>query len=433
MTRTLIRQVRLITPLDPVDRIVDVLVVKGVVQAIAPALHNRDNIGQDRHSAGINAELTDTEIIEAADWVLGPGLVDLYSQSGEPGHESRETLRSLEQAALAGGFTRVAVLPNTDPPLDDAAQIASLRCHAQLRPWGAITLGLKGEQLTDLAELAEAGVVGFTEGAPMANPALLRRLLEYAQPLQRPLAIWPCDRTLAGHGTVREGADSARLGHPGIPTLAETAPLAALLEYIAELNTPVHVMRVSTARSVELLRQAKARGLPVTASVPWLHLMFNTQDLVTYDPNLRLEPPLGAPSDQQALLAGLEDGTLDAIAIDHTAYTYEEKTVAFGNAPPGAIGLELALPVLWQTFVATQRWHPRQLWQYLSLQPAQCLKLDPPTVKVGQPAEMVLFNPQKTWTVSPSVLQSRSANTPWLNKTLEGRIERTWIPNPAQN
>ncbi|MEO1400201.1 MAG: dihydroorotase [Cyanobacteria bacterium J06635_1] len=429
MTRTLIRQVRLINPPDPVERIVDVLVVKGVVQAIAPSLHtslhNSDGIGQDKDSTGTN-----TEIIEATDWILGPGLVDLYSQSGEPGHESRETLSSLEQAALAGGFTRVGVLPNTEPPLDDAAQIASMHAHSQLRPWGAITLGLKGEQLTDLAELAAAGVVGFTEGIPIANPVLLRRLLEYAQPLQRPIAIWPCDRTLAGHGTVREGVDSIRLGCPGIPTLAETAPLAALLEYVAELNTPIHVMRVSTARSVELLRAAKARGLPVTASVPWLHLIFSTQDLVTYDPNLRLEPPLGSLSDQQALLAGLEDGTLDAIAIDHTAYTYEEKTVAFGNAPAGAIGLELALPILWQTFVATQCWQPLQLWQYLSLQPAQCLKLSPPTVKVGQPAEMVLFNPKQTWTVSPMMLQSLSANTPWLNKTIQGQIARTWIPAP---
>ncbi|MEM9905257.1 MAG: dihydroorotase [Cyanobacteria bacterium P01_D01_bin.44] len=423
MTRTLIRQVRLINPSDPVDRIVDVLVAKGVVQAIAPSLHNSDSTGQDSDSTG-----TATEIIEAADWVLGPGLVDLYSQSGEPGHESRETLKSLEQAALAGGFTRVGVLPNTHPPLDDAAQIACLRSHTQLRPWGAITLGLKGEQLTDLAELAEAGVVGFTEGTPITNPALLRRLLEYAQPLQRPIALWPCDRTLTGHGTVREGTDSIRLGFPGIPTLAETAPLAALLEYVAVLNTPVHVMRVSTARSVELLREAKTRGLPVTASVPWLHLMFTTQDLVTYDPNLKLEPPLGSSSDRQALLAGLEDGILDAIAIDHTAYTYEEKTVAFGNAPPGAIGLELALPILWQTFVATQRWQPHQLWQYLSLQPAQCLKLDPPAVQVGQPAEMVLFDPKRTWSVSSRTLQSLSANTPWLNQTIQGRIERTWIP-----
>ncbi|MEO0457494.1 MAG: dihydroorotase [Cyanobacteria bacterium P01_A01_bin.114] len=425
MTRTLIRQVRLINPLDQTDRIVDILVAKNIVEAIEPLPPREDTPGTQKINAAI-AKTESTEMIDATGWVLGPGLVDLYSQSGEPGHESRETLKSLEHSARAGGFTRVGVLPTTCPSLDAPAQIGLFQAYPHLLPWGAVTLGNQGQQLTDLTDLAAAGIVGFTDGVPIANSVLLRRLLEYAHPLQRPIALWPYDRILVGHGTAREGPDSIRLGFPGIPAIAETAPLAALLEFVAELRTPVHIMRVSTARSVALLRQAKARGLPVTASVPWLHLLFTTQDLATYDPNLRLEPPLGSPGDQQALLTGLEDGTLDAIAIDHTAYTYEEKTVAFGNAPPGAIGLELALPALWQAFVATQRWQPLQLWQYLSLQPAQCLQLKPPTVEVGQPAEMLLFNPNQTWTVSPTTLQSRCANTPWLHQTLHGRVEHIW-------
>jgi dihydroorotase len=185
-------------------------------------------------------------------------------------------------------------------------------------------------------------------------------------------------------------------------------------------------MRVSTARSVALIRQAKERGLPITASVTWLHLVFNSRDLASYDPNLRLAPPLGNPADQQALIAGLEEGVLDAIAIDHRAYTYEEKTVGISEAPAGALGLELALPILWQRFVATGRWQPLQLFRYGSFQPAQCLHLQPPAVQVGHPAEMLLFNPGATWTVSTQTLKSKSSNTVWLGQTIQGRVERAW-------
>jgi len=237
---------------------------------------------------------------------------------------------------------------------------------------------------------------------------------------------------LAEAGVVREGPQALRLGLPGVSAIAETTALATLLECIAEIPAWVHVMRISTARGVALLRQAKAQGLPVSASVPWHHLVFDTQDLEGYDPSLRHSPPLGNPADRQALIAGVADGVIDAIAIDHSPYTYEEKTVAFDTAPPGAIGLELALPVLWQTFVSgaqsDTRLSPAQLWQALSAGPAQCLGLTPPRLAVGSPAELVLFDPNAEWSVLPENLRSLSSNTPWLNQTIKGKVSHIWTP-----
>ncbi|MGB3296609.1 MAG: dihydroorotase, partial [Phormidesmis sp.] len=359
------------------------------------------------------------------------GLIDLYSQSGEPGNESRETDESLTRAAAAGGFTRIGLLPNTQPAVDTVSAIAALhqrnRQHPQVKimPWAAITQGAAGEQLTELAELAAAGALGFTDAGPLNNSALLRRLLEYAQPLHKPIALWPCDRKLAGGGAAREGPDALRLGLRGVSAIAETAALAALLECIAEIPTPVHIMRVSTARSVALICQAKAQGLPVSASVPWHHLIFDTHDLLQYDPNLRHEPPLGTPADRQGLIDGVAEGVIEAIAIDHSAYTYEEKTVAFDNAPPGAIGLELALPVLWQTFVTSGQWRPTDLWQRLSQGPAHCLGLVPSRLKAGSIAELTLFDPRINWQATADCLHSLGSNTPWLGKCVRGRVVST--------
>ncbi|MGB7486961.1 MAG: dihydroorotase [Phormidesmis sp.] len=414
----------------------DVLIEDGQIVAIAPFLTDIP---------------TDAEIIDGRGQFLGPGLIDLYSQSGEPGDESRETRASLRQAAAAGGFTRIGLLPNAKAVTDSVDAIAAIQqanrtpanqapasqtpANIQLLPWSAITLGAKGEQLTELAELAQTGSVGFTDGLPIANKALLRRLLEYAQPLQKPIMLWPCDRQIAGDGVAREGIDSVRLGLSGVSAIAETTALATLLEYIVEIPALVHIMRVSTARSVELLRQAKSRNLPVSASVAWHHLLLDTEDLADYDPSLRHDPPLGTPADRQALIEGVADGVIDAIAIDHTPYTYEEKTVAFESAPPGAIGLELALPALWQAFVANRpspnstsssQWSPTQLWQVLSEGPAQCLGLTRGHLEVGASAELILFDPRVNWAIRPETLKSLAFNTPWLGKSLQGKVSRVW-------
>ncbi|MCC3411910.1 MULTISPECIES: dihydroorotase [unclassified Microcoleus] len=436
MNRELLQNIRVIDPISKIDRTADILITENQIAAI------QENITE------IPA---DTEVRDCRGLILGPGLADIYSHSGEPGFEERETLESLMQAAAAGGFTRLAILPDTSPPVDNLAGLALLQQHIRnLSPslprlyfWGALTAGVKGQQMAELGELASSPIVGFADGFPLSNPALVRRLLEYIQPLHKSIALWPCDRTLAGNGAAREGAVSVRLGLPGIPASAETSALAAILELVASGGTRVHIMRVSTARSVELIRDAKARDLPVTASVTWMHLLLNvgaisgnSQDSagknaltasVPYDPNLHLEPPLGNLSDQLALIQAVKDGVIDAIAIDHNPRTYEEKTVAFADSPPGAIGLELALPLLWHGLVETGEFSALELWRVLSTGPAVCLGQTPAKVALGASAELILFDPLMTWTVEGRSLKSRSANTPWLGQQIAGKVLQTWV------
>ncbi|MBW4614138.1 MAG: dihydroorotase [Desmonostoc vinosum HA7617-LM4] len=451
----LLQQVRVIDPVSETDQIIDVLIADNCIQAVAPSI----------------ADITsDTQIRDCRGLVLGTGLVDLYSHSSEPGFEERETLLSLLQAAAAGGFTRISILPDTSPAIDNPAMVAQFLKKMQgrggmmknvsasplqvsqlpapgnppysldsprppifasyslshLHTWGAITVDVAGKQMTELADLAAAGVVGFTDGQPWENLGIVRRVLEYLQPLGKPVAFWPCDRQLKSNGIMREGSDAFRFGLPPVPASAETAAIAALLELVADIATPVHIMRVSTARSVELIASAKAAGLPITASTTWMHLLLDTKAIKSYDTSLHIEPPLGNPSDLAALRAGVRAGIIDAIAIDHAPYTYEEKVQAFAEAPPGAIGLELALPLLWEYLVETGEFTALELWSALSTRPAECLGQKVNNIVPHQPAELTLFDPQQTWKVERKNLYTLSSNTPWLGQQIKGRVVQTW-------
>ncbi len=423
MTHELLHQVRLLDPSQSCDRIADVLISDGQLTAIAESITDIP---------------TDTERRDCSGLILGPGLVDLYCHSGTPGFEARETLQSLGGAAAAGGFTRLTLLPNTQPPLDSPDALTRLQSQippdlpVQFQAWGAITQKREGQHLVELSELQASGVAGFSDGRPITNPVLMRRLLEYLAPAQIPIALWPVQPALANQGVVRDGVQALRLGLPENPIISETTALATLLEIVAMIPTPVHIMRVSTARSVSLIAAAKAAGLPITASTSWMHLLWNSEDLASYDTSLRLDPPLGNPEDQEALIQGLQDGILDAIATDHRSYTFEEKTVAFGQAPAGAIGLELALPILWQTFVETNRWSALDLWRILSQQPAQCLSQASPILEMNQPAEMVLFDPQALWTADAQTLKTLGQNTPWFNQSIQGKVLATWCRPPSR-
>lgn len=423
----LIRQVRLVDGVTQTDQVRDVLVEAGHIVAIGETL-------EDIPVAA--------EIIEAKGKLLLPGLVDLYSHAGEPGYESRETLASLLAAAAAGGITRLGVLPSTLPAIDHGSMVEALINYRQglattcpeaalphLYPWGCLTSGAQGTQMAALDELAATPIVGFADDQPIPNLLLVQRLLQYLQPLGKPLALWPCDRQLQAGGTARAGAFALIYGLVEDPPTSETSALAALLECVALTGTPVHLMRVTTARGVELLTQAKAQGLPITASTPWMHLVFSSRDLAGYDPDLRLDPPLGNPEDQGALRQGVKTGVIDAIAIDHTPYTYEEKTVSFATAPPGAMGLELAWPVLWQTLVVNGDWSGVDLVLALSTRPAQCWHQPPPTLQPGQQAEMILFDPAPRWLVTAQSLKSLALNSPYLGQTVQGRILRRWVPH----
>jgi dihydroorotase len=435
----LLQQVRVIDPVSETDELLDVLIADGYIQAMAS------------HISDISS---DTQIKDCRGLILGTGLVDLYSHSGEPGFEERETLASLLNAAAAGGFTRISILPDTSPAIDKPALVSQLQNQGGemrrmremrennnflltpssspasplplLNIWGAITLDVAGKQMTELADLASAGVVGFTDGKPWENLALVQRVLEYLQPFGKPVAFWPSDRQLAANGVIREGAEALRLGLPPVPASAETTAIAAILELVAAIGTPVHLMRVSTARSVELIASAKAAGLPITASTTWMHLLLDTKAVKSYHTSLHLDPPLGNARDVAALRSGVRGGIVDAIAIDHAPYSYEEKVQAFAEAPPGAIGLELALPLLWQYLVETGEFTALELWRALSSNPAKCLGQKINAISPNQSAELTLFDPQQTWKVERKNLHTLSQNTPWLGQELEGRVVQTW-------
>jgi dihydroorotase len=412
MNQILFRQVRYLDPVKGIDRVTDALVTNGILTELRDDLQDcpAEATEQDGHHK-----------------ILAPGLVDLYSHSGEPGREAEETMLSLLSAAAAGGFVRLNILPDTSPAIDNSAIVAKIQSLYQaakmqlayapaLAVWGALTHGVQGESMSDLQDLAGSGIVGFADGRPIDNLQLVQRLLEYLQPYQKPIMLWPLDRQLAGGGVARMGAAALRLGLVGNPVCSETAALGAILEIVAELMVPVHIMRLSTARGVELVAAAQQRGLPVTASVTWLHLLGSTAILDSYDASWRLDPPLGNEVDRVALVAGVKAGVIGAIAVDHCAHSYEDKKVGFGEAPVGAIGLELALPVLWEQLVLPGHLTALDLWRGLSCGAAVCCGS-------AVPQELVLFDPMVKWVANSKNLQSKSSNTPWFNKVISGQVE----------
>jgi dihydroorotase len=380
----ILRQVRWLDPVGQREEVADVWLQDGRMVAIDRQLPVQEGV-QEYPAQGC---------------FLGPGLVDVYSQSSEPGYEGRETLRQLVAQAVQGGFTRLTLLPGTQPVVDRAAVVTwwqeqQAQIPLQLHLWGALTQGLQGERMAELAELHRAGVVGFSDGRPLTHFGLLQQLLLYAQPFGKPIALVPQNPHLNPTGVARSGTYSLIWGLPDVPVAAETTALTAILELLTDLNTttPVHFMRISTQRGVTLLAQAKDAGLPITASTPWTHLLWDSSHLGDYNPYLRFDPPLGNPEDRLALIQGVKSGVIDAIAIDHQAYTYEEKMVPFGLAPPRLAGLGMALSYLWAGLVTPGHLTPRELWSSLSTQAQSCLG-EPPTALVpGAVAALTLFAP----------------------------------------
>ena len=417
----LLQQVRIIDPSELRDYVADLLIIDGKIAAIAPQITDYPS---------------DTEVRDAHNLILGTGLVDLYSHSGEPGYEIRETLADLAHSAAAGGFTQLAILPDTMPTISNPNILAAMvqksqdLRHSKLKTpqihfWAAIAGDDTSQQMNELADL-KPQAIGFSGRFYFHNLNLLKQVLEYVQPWQIPVAIALGEGEMTGNGAVREGAAAIRYGLPSNPGFSEAAAIAAVLEIVDYIGTPVHIMRVSTERGVELIANAKQRGVPVTASTTWMHLLFNSDDIGSYDPNLHLDPPLGNPHDLAALQGGIKQGIIEAIAIDHHAYTYEEKTVAFAQSPPGVIGLQLALPLLWQRLVTSGEWSAIELWQALSSRPRQLLKQKAVSIEPQQPAELILFDPRSSWLADSNHLQSTATNTPWYEREIIGRVVKTW-------
>ena len=372
-------------------------------------------------------------VIDASGLVAAPGFIDLSARLREPGFEYKATLESEMNAAVAGGVTSLACPPDTDPPLDEPGLVDMLRrrakalSRARVYPVGALTVKLEGERLTEMAQLADAGCVAFSQAnTPLANTQVLWRALQYAATFGFPVWLRPEDAWLAKDGVAHEGELATRLGLPGIPPFAETIALATMLELVRATGARVHFCRLSTAGAVDMMRSAKRERLPVSCDVAIHHLHLSDRDLGYFDANCRLEPPLRSPRDRDALARGLEDATIDCVCSDHTPVDDDGKHLPFAEAEPGATGLELLLPL-------TLKWgEARKLSLVQSLaritcNAAQVLGVSTGRLAIGAPADVAIFDPQATLRVVPEMLKSQGKHTPFAGYELAGRVRYTLV------
>jgi dihydroorotase len=371
--------------------------------------------------------------IDAKGLVVAPGFVDLSARLREPGYEYKATLESEMDAAVAGGVTSLACPPDTDPPLDEPGLVDMLRRRAlslgrsRVYPVGALTMRLEGKSLTEMAELAEAGCVAFSQAnVPLADTQVLWRALQYAATFGFPVWLRAEDAWLARGGVSHDGEVATRLGLPGIPSFAETVALSTILELVRATGARVHICRLSTEGAVELMRRAKAEKLPVTCDVAIHHVHLCDADLGYFDSNCRLEPPLRGPRDRDALSRALSDGTLDCLVSDHTPVDEDGKHLPFAEAEPGATGLELMLPL------ALKWGRSRELslaatLARISSEPARILGADAGRLAPGAPADLALFDPAAPVRVAPETLKSQGKNTPFAGYELAGRVRTTIV------
>lgn len=379
------------------------------------------------------AGFTPERTIDANGLVVGPGLVDLSARLREPGFEYRATLESEMAAAVAGGITRLACPPDTEPPLDEPGLVemlkrraASLRL-ARVHPIGALTQGLRGERLTEMAELTEAGCIAFSQDdRPFADLTILWRALQYATTYGFPVWLRPEDPGLARGGVAHDGEVATRLGLPGIPSVAETISLAAILLLVRETGARVHLSRLSTAEGVDMVRKARAEGLAVTCDVSAHHIHLSEMDIGFFDAHCRLSPPLRSLRDREALVRGLADGTIDAICSDHTPVDEDGKELPFSEAEPGATGLELLLPLALKWGAEAKLPLAKTLAPVTS-QPARVLQVPQPALASGAAADLCIFDREAWWKVDTTSLKSQGKNTPFTGYELQGRVRMTLV------
>jgi dihydroorotase len=392
----------------------DVRIRDGLIAEVAP------NIEGGQHVTSLDA---------SGCWV-GPGLVDLHTHLREPGNEAAETVESGSRAAALGGYTAVLAMPNTNPAIDSVGVVRQVRelgeraALVDVHVAGAITVGRQGTQLAPMAEMAEAGVRLFTDdGTGVQDNRLMRRALEYASRLGIVLAQHCEDASLAEGGVMHEGEWSARLGLPGQPAEAEEVMVARDIALCRRTGAPVHFLHMSTAGSVDLIRRAKAEGLPVTAEAAPHHFTLTDACLEHYDTVFKVHPPLRTHADVLAVKAGLSDGTIDAIATDHAPHTPETKERSMLDAPPGMLGLQTALALA----ITELALSPERVFGLLSHGPARIAQISDAhgLIAVGRPANVCVVDPTATWTVDPLQLASKSRNTPFAGRTLNGVVRHT--------
>ncbi|TMM23306.1 MAG: dihydroorotase [Actinobacteria bacterium] len=410
-----VRGARVLDPAEGVDGVCDVRVDGGTIAQL-----------------GTNLETNEHRVVDGSGLVLAPGFVDAHVHLRVPGREDEETIATGTAAAAAGGYCAIPAMPYTEPLVDSAAVLGSLVEDAQAQaeiPVGflaAITRGQDGAELTEMAELADAGAAGFSDdGHPVVAPGLMRRALQYHGITGRRLALHCEEPTLSKGGQIHEGAVSAELGFAGYPSVAESTMVERDLALAAYEGQPLHLLHLSARESVEAVRAAQAKGVAATAEVTPHHLCLTDEAVRTLDPNLKMNPPLRSADDRAALIEGLRDGTIGSIATDHAPHARHEKEVPFEAAPFGVTGLETAFAALYTSLVEPGLVPLETLLERMSAGPAQAYGLERPRIAVGAPANLVLLDTAAEWQVEEGGFRSRSANSWLIGKRLKGQVRLT--------
>jgi dihydroorotase len=420
--RYLLRGGRVVDPITGNETQADLLLADGEIVGMGDLADNNDEV----------------QILDVAGMVVSPGLVDMHTHLREPGREDEETIESGSAAAVAGGFTAVCAMPNTDPVADSASIVEKVWARGrevglcEVVPAGALSKGLSGEKMADLGEMARsmASVRLFTDdGHGVQNSLFVRRSMEYLTALDGIYAEHCEDASLAFDGHMHEGELSAALGLRGIPAEAEELMAARDIVLARLTGCRLHLLHVSTAGTVELVRQAKADGVRVTCEATPHHFSLTDEYLESYDPNTKVNPPLREETDRLAIIEGLKDGTIDAIATDHAPHAREEKDREFIYAPPGMVGLETALALTLTELVETGHLTLLQALERLSAAPARILGLREQgcAIEKGSPATLAVFDPKAEWTVDPHTFNSKSINTPFAGRSLKGKVVHTFF------
>ncbi len=376
---------------------------------------------------------TPDQTVDVTGLFVAPGLVDLAARLREPGFEYKATLESEMKAALQGGVTSLACPPDTDPPLDEPGLAEMLKHRgkglkaAALYPLGAMTVGLRGEVITEMAELAEAGCIGFGHpGAMFTDTQVLMRAMQYARSFGFTLWVHPCDHFLSRNGVAHSGPVAGRLGLSGVPVMAETVALHTIFELMKATGASVHLCRLSSAEGVSLLKQAKQQGLKVSADVSVHHLHLTDVDIGYFDANLRVDPPFRSQRDRAALRQGLKEGVINAICSDHTPLDDDEKQLPFAEASPGASALELLLPLALK-WGREERMQVAQVIDKLTRLPAEVLGINAGVIQPGGVADLCVFDPDAAWIVNDKSLLSQGKHTPFIGRELIGMNKMTMV------
>ncbi|WP_088187654.1 dihydroorotase [Desulfosporosinus sp. FKA] len=421
-----LKDVWVVDPSQKLASAQSVLVKEGKILAISSSLTDEE--------AQFKAQGEAIETINGQGKFLFPGLIDVHTHLREPGQEDKEDILSGSRAAVRGGFTTILAMANTQPVIDKRALAEFVRLqgeragYAHVLPIGTVTKGMQGEELVEMADMKEGGVVAFSDdGKNIQNAEVMRLALEYVKLTGLPIISHCEDNYLAGDGLMRRGTASGRMGLKGIPASAESVIVARDLILTEETGGKLHLAHISTAESVELIRRAKSRGVNVTAEVNPHHLIFCDEDVHLTDTALKVNPPLASQEDRAALIEGLQDGTIDMIATDHAPHTQAEKARPFAEAPFGIASLETALSAVYQYLVLTGKLSWERVIEAWSYSPAKRFGLKGGTLKPGTPADMVLFDPGYKEVIEPSNLVSKARNTPFLGKTLQGFPVMVWV------